>query len=169
MGILHPSSHRPPHIHAVLDLLVTQKKHRKASAQCTVLASVKAFYFLHQVQFGGLYGGRHAADYHRNIVNDAETTDDEELRCDHGRKRRSQRVYRTFVAQSRANSKARSAARTVGCRKRRSQRVYRTFVAQPNGKARSAAHTVAPAYQPSKMLKTISRCPHARLRRKQHK
>jgi hypothetical protein len=43
-----------PHIHALLKFLDTPQKHWSTTIASTVLASVKALYFLHRVRFGGL-------------------------------------------------------------------------------------------------------------------
>jgi hypothetical protein len=43
-----------PHIHALLNFLDTPQKHWSTTIASTVLASVKALYFLHRVRFGGL-------------------------------------------------------------------------------------------------------------------
>ncbi len=48
-GLLHL-----PHIHALLKFLDTPQKHRSPTIASTVLASVKALYFLHRVRFDGL-------------------------------------------------------------------------------------------------------------------
>ena len=47
---------------------------------------VQAFYFMHQVHFGSLYGHKRADD--QQNASDAETTDDEEPHTAHPRKRR---------------------------------------------------------------------------------
>ena len=43
-----------PHIHALLKFLDAPRKYWATTVESTVLASVKAFYFLHRVRFGGL-------------------------------------------------------------------------------------------------------------------
>jgi hypothetical protein len=43
-----------PHIHALLKFLDAPRKYWSTTVESTVLASVKAFYFLHRVRFGGL-------------------------------------------------------------------------------------------------------------------
>ena len=48
----------------------------------TVMASVRALYFMHQVRFGGMYGRMRAVDSRQNNSSDDEKTDDEELRSD---------------------------------------------------------------------------------------
>ena len=44
----------PSHIHALLKFLELPNRHWKMAVERTVLASVKAFFFLHKVRFGGL-------------------------------------------------------------------------------------------------------------------
>ena len=44
----------PKHIQSLLKFLGIQRKHWQAAVEKTVLASVRAFYFLHTVRFGGL-------------------------------------------------------------------------------------------------------------------
>ena len=74
-GLINPS-----HIYALLEFLEILSKCRKLAVEQTVLASVKALYFMHQVRFGGLYGRLSAeADCHSN-TSDSDPTDDEELR-----------------------------------------------------------------------------------------
>ncbi len=69
----------PSHIHALLDFLEIPGKCRKLAVDRTVMASVKARYFMHQVRFGGLYGrSKTEAMYHCD-TSDSENTDDEEL------------------------------------------------------------------------------------------
>ena len=69
----------PSHINALLEFLEIPSKCRKLAVEQTVLASVKALYFMHQVRFGGLYGRLSAkADRHSN-TSDSDATDDEEL------------------------------------------------------------------------------------------
>ena len=67
------------HIYALLEFPEIPSKCRKLAVEQTVLASVKALYFMHQVRFGGLYGRLSAeADCHSN-TSDSDSTDDEEL------------------------------------------------------------------------------------------
>jgi hypothetical protein len=47
----------PRHINALLEFLEIHKRHRQTAAEKTVLASVRALYFMHQVHFGGSQGG----------------------------------------------------------------------------------------------------------------
>ena len=44
----------PSHIHALLKFLELPNRHWRMAVERTVLASVKAFFFLHKVRFGGL-------------------------------------------------------------------------------------------------------------------
>jgi len=69
----------PSHIHALLDFLEIPGKCRKLAVERTVLASVKALYFMHQVRFGGLYGRRKTESKCHCDTSDSENTDDEEL------------------------------------------------------------------------------------------
>ena len=71
-----------PHIYALLEFLEIPGKCKKPAVKLTVLASVKALYFMHQVRYGGLYSRRKMeADQHSNACDSqAEATDDEELR-----------------------------------------------------------------------------------------
>ena len=48
-GLMHP-----PHICDLLKLLDILQKHWLSALESTVLASVKAFYFLRRIHFGGL-------------------------------------------------------------------------------------------------------------------
>ena len=48
----------PQSINALLGFLEIPKKHWQAAVERTVLASVRALYFLHRVRFGGLSAGR---------------------------------------------------------------------------------------------------------------
>jgi hypothetical protein len=73
-GLINPS-----YIHALLDFLEIPGKCRKLAVERTVLASVKALYFMHQVRFGGLYGRRKTESKCHCDTSDSENTDDEEL------------------------------------------------------------------------------------------
>jgi hypothetical protein len=81
----------PSLIVSLLTFLDIPYKHRKAAVEHTVLASVKALYFLHQVRFGGMHGRKRTADNRQNnsrLSSDDDTTDDEELQTDlNGRRR----------------------------------------------------------------------------------
>ena len=72
-----------PHIYDLLEFLEIPGKYRELASEQTVVASVKVLYFMHQVQFGALYGRRKLrkveADNHSN-TSDSEATDDVELR-----------------------------------------------------------------------------------------
>ena len=50
----------PRFISALLGFLNVPKKHWRPAVEKTVLASVRAFYFLHRVRFGGLSEDRRA-------------------------------------------------------------------------------------------------------------
>ena len=76
-GLIDPSL-----IVSLLAFLDIPSKHRKVAVERTVLASVKALYFMHQVRFGGLYGRKRFADSRQNNSSEDEVTDDEELRSD---------------------------------------------------------------------------------------
>jgi hypothetical protein len=67
---------------SLLTFLDIPSRHRKTAVERTVLASVKALYFMHQVRFGGMYGRQRAADIRQNNSSDDEVTDDEELRSE---------------------------------------------------------------------------------------
>ena len=55
------------HIYALLEFLEIPGKCRKLAVKRTVLASVKALYFMHQVWFGGLHSHwKLEADHHSN-------------------------------------------------------------------------------------------------------
>ena len=43
----------PRHINALLEFLAIHTRHWQTAAEKTVLASVRALYFMHQVRFGG--------------------------------------------------------------------------------------------------------------------
>ena len=91
-GLINPSL-----IVSLLTFLDIPSKHRKVAVERTVMASVKALYFMHQVRFGGVYGRKRAADSRQNHSSDDEVTDDEELRSDPSsrqRKKRAQAVGR---------------------------------------------------------------------------
>jgi hypothetical protein len=69
----------PPLIVSLLTFLDIPRKHRKTAVERTVLASVKALYFMHQVRFEGMYCRKRAAENRQNNFSDDEVTDDEEL------------------------------------------------------------------------------------------
>ncbi len=64
-------------------------KHREAAVERTVLTSVKALYFMHQVRFRGMYGRKRAVDNRQHTSSNDEVTDYEELQTNlshrHGR------------------------------------------------------------------------------------
>ena len=69
----------PAHIYALLAFLEIPGQCRKLAVEQSVLALVKALYFMHQVRFGGLHSHwKIDADHHSN-TSDSEATDDEEL------------------------------------------------------------------------------------------
>ncbi len=67
-------------MHAVLDFLDIPCKCSELAVEQTVLASVKALYFMHQVCFvgPGLWLSESRLDRHSS-ASDADTTDDEKL------------------------------------------------------------------------------------------
>ncbi len=65
----------PSLIVSLLNFLDIPSKYRKVAVECTVLASVKALYFMHQVRFGGMCGRMQAVDSRQKNSSD----DDEEL------------------------------------------------------------------------------------------
>jgi hypothetical protein len=82
-GLIDPSC-----IVSLFTFLDASRKHHKTAIERTVLASVKAFYFMHQVRFGGMHDRHRFADNPRNDSSDEDATDDEELRSDpYGRRR----------------------------------------------------------------------------------
>ena len=76
-GLIDPSL-----IVSLLNFLDIPSKYRNVAVERTVLASVRALYFMHQVRFGGMYGRMRAVDSRQNNSSDDEKTDDEELRSD---------------------------------------------------------------------------------------
>ena len=70
----------PAHIYALLEFLEIPGKCKKPAVELTVLASVKALYFMHQVLFGGLHSRRKMEADHHSDTSDSEATEDEELR-----------------------------------------------------------------------------------------
>jgi ribonuclease HI len=82
-GLIDPSC-----IVSLFTFLDVPRKHHKTAIERTVLASVKALYFMHQVRFGGMHDRHRFADNPRNDSSDEDATDDEELRSDpYGRRR----------------------------------------------------------------------------------
>ena len=75
-GLIDPSL-----IVSLLNFLDIPSKYRKVAVERTVLASVKALYFM-QVRFGGMYGRMRAVDSRQKISSDDEITDDDELWSD---------------------------------------------------------------------------------------
>jgi hypothetical protein len=82
-GLIDPSL-----IVSLLTLLEIPSKHHKAAVEHTILASVKALYFMHQVRFGRMHGRKQATGNQQNS-SDSEVTDDEELRTDPSGRRRN--------------------------------------------------------------------------------
>ncbi len=76
-GLIDPSC-----IVSLFTFLDVSRKHHKTAIERTVLASVKALYFMHQVRFGGMHDRHRFADNPRNDSSDEDATDDEELRSD---------------------------------------------------------------------------------------
>jgi hypothetical protein len=70
----------PSHVHALLDFLELPGQCKKPAVEQTVVASVKALYFMHQVRFGGLHCRSRVELDHHNGSSDSDSTDDEELR-----------------------------------------------------------------------------------------
>ncbi len=64
---------------SLFTFLDVSRKHHKTAIESTVLASVKAIYFMHQVRFGGMHDRHRFADNPRNDFSDEDATDDEEL------------------------------------------------------------------------------------------
>jgi hypothetical protein len=74
---------------SLLTFLDIPSKHSKTAIEGTVLASVKALFFMHQVRFGGMHGRMRAADNLQNDFRDDEVRDDEELLTDPNGQRRN--------------------------------------------------------------------------------
>ncbi len=66
-------------IFSLLTFLDMPSKYSKTAVELTVLASVKALYFMHQVCFEGMHGITLAVDNQKNNSSDDESMDDEEL------------------------------------------------------------------------------------------
>jgi hypothetical protein len=82
-GLIDPSC-----IVSLFTFLDVSRKHHKTAIERTVLPSVKALYFMHQVRFGGMHDRHRFADNPCNDSSDKDATDDEELRSDpYGRRR----------------------------------------------------------------------------------
>ncbi len=56
------------HINVLVVFLGTPSKCSKAAVEHTVLAFVKAIYFMHQVSYGSMHGRKHAADKQLNSI-----------------------------------------------------------------------------------------------------
>ena len=79
----------PSYIVSLFTFLDIPGKHHKTAIERTVLASVKALYFMHQVRFGGMHDRHRFADNPCNTSSDEDATDDEELRTDSYGKRQN--------------------------------------------------------------------------------
>ena len=86
----------PSHIHALLDFHDIPGKRRKPAVERTVLTSVKALHFMHQVCFGGLYDRRKVETGRQSNNSDPDVTDDEELQDTLPKQRR--RLLQTAAA-----------------------------------------------------------------------
>jgi hypothetical protein len=102
-GLIDPSL-----IVSLLALLDIPYKHRKTAVERTVLASVKALYFMHQVRFGGMHDRKRTADNRQNNSSDGEETDDDELQTDPSGRRRTRLAQATRASrlQTRVSSTA---------------------------------------------------------------
>jgi hypothetical protein len=79
----------PRHINALLEFLAIHKRHWQTAAEKTVLASVRALYFMHRVRFGGSQGRQLAGQMWCSLDSSGEDDDDlDELVAQATRKRK---------------------------------------------------------------------------------
>jgi hypothetical protein len=134
----------PVHVESLLKFLGIQRKHWRTAVERSVLASVRAFHFLHKVRFGGLSDARRA-DPDPDNSNSEKDEDEEEAVT-----KRKSRGRDTNAAQVSADSDSSacssvqpSPARQTTRRARRTLPTREVIVEADGGRPVSSPHTSA--------------------------